>query len=162
MERLIDANYIAALDERAKLFQEMYKSAGDEFDKQVVYLSGGGLVLTIGFVKDIVKLSATAFLPFLLLSWILFAATLLLNLWSHKASATSTDLFLSQVHYLKEQHLAGLTPEPGRLTQLEGAALAKRRLVETLNSWCVWLSVSGVLSFIIFTAINIIFHAAFA
>jgi hypothetical protein len=155
----MDTNYIAALDERAKYFQDMYKSATDEFDKQVVYLSGGGLALTIGFVKDIVKLSATAFLPFLLLSWLLFAATLLLNLWSHKASSASTDLFLSQVSYLKERHLNNLAPEPKRLAKLEKAAIAKRALVVKLNNWCIWCSVAGVLSFIFFTAINIIFHA---
>lgn len=155
----MDTNYIAELDEKAKLFQEMYRASGDEFDKQVVYLAGGGLVLTIGFVKDIVKLSATAYLPFLLLSWILFAATLLLNLWSHSASAASTDLFLSQVQCLKQQHQEGLPPESERANQLGKDAMRKRKLVQILNSLCVWLSVLGVVSFILFTAINIIFHA---
>jgi len=155
----MDADYISELDKRRDYFLEVYKSAGEEFDKQVVYLSGGGLVLTIGFVKDIVKLSATAYLPFLLLSWILFAATLLINLWSHKASAASTDPLITQVRYLKECHLEGVEPDKERITNLETETARKRKLVSWLNAACVWLSVLGVLSFIVFTAINVIFHA---
>lgn len=155
----MNADYISELDKRRDYFLDAYKSAGEEFDKQVVYLSGGGLVLTIGFVKNIVKLSATAYLPFLLLSWILFAATLLLNLWSHKASAASTDPLITQVRYLKECHLEGVEPNGERIASLENATAEKRKLVSILNATCVWLSVLGVISFIIFTAINVIFHA---
>jgi hypothetical protein len=49
---------------------EYRKEASSQFNKQLVYLSSGGLILTIGFIKDIVNLSTARCNTLLLLTWL--------------------------------------------------------------------------------------------
>lgn len=49
---------LAALENR--------KSSELEYDKLIVYLAGGGLVFTIGFVKDLMQLTKSSHLSWLL------------------------------------------------------------------------------------------------
>jgi hypothetical protein len=71
------------------------KSAGEEYDKLIVYLAGGGLVLTVGFVKDLTKAAETQHVGWLLGCWICFAAALISNLASHAFSRLAADDFLT-------------------------------------------------------------------
>lgn len=68
------------------------RESEEAFDKLVVYVSGGGLVLTVGFVEKIIKITEAASKTFLLLTWIFFAASLLTVLISHRTSVYSIDL----------------------------------------------------------------------
>lgn len=68
--------------------------ASSQFNKQLVYLSSGGLILTLGFVKDLVNISTANYKCLLLLTWIFFTLTLFLNLISHKSTMKSMDLEL--------------------------------------------------------------------
>jgi hypothetical protein len=70
------------------------KSAEEEYDKLIVYLAGGGLVLTVGFVKDLTKAAQTHQVGWLLGCWITFAAALIVNLASHALSRLAADAFL--------------------------------------------------------------------
>lgn len=70
------------------------KSAEEEYDKLIVYLAGGGLVLTVGFVKDLTKAAETRQVGWLLGCWITFAAALLVNLISHILARLAADAFL--------------------------------------------------------------------
>jgi len=70
------------------------KSAEEEYDKLIVYLAGGGLVLTVGFVKDLTKAAETRQVGWLLGCWITFATALLVNLVSHILSRSAADAFL--------------------------------------------------------------------
>lgn len=60
--------------------------AEEQFDKLIVYLNSGALVLTVGFVKDIVKITDETDTSLLKSSWILFTASLLIILVSHKTA----------------------------------------------------------------------------
>lgn len=62
-----------------------------EFDKQLMALASGALVLTIGFVKDIVTITAATHKRPLLISWVLFSLTLIVNLLSHLATVKAID-----------------------------------------------------------------------
>jgi len=70
--------------------------SSEQFDKLLVYLSSGALVLTLGFVKDIVKISEETNKSLLIASWSLYALSLLLILFSHKSSIISMDYELNQ------------------------------------------------------------------
>ncbi len=59
----------------------------DDFEKNLVYLSAGSLVLSIGFVEKIVPMKEANCTGFLIVSWSLIASTLLLNLASYLISA---------------------------------------------------------------------------
>ena len=79
---------LAALENR--------KSSELEYDKLIVYLAGGVLVLTIGFVKDLMQLTKSAHLDWLLLCWVLFALCLLINLLSHRLAKQAFDSYLRE------------------------------------------------------------------
>jgi hypothetical protein len=64
-----------------------------EFDRLIVYISSGGLVLTISF-KDVLNILESSHKFFILSAWIFFVAALLAILISHKTSIISMDLEL--------------------------------------------------------------------
>ena len=74
--------------------RKMRDYAQEEFDKLIVYLSSGGLVLTVGFVKDLVDLSEVCWKFLLILSWAGFIISLILILLSHRSAIKSSTLEL--------------------------------------------------------------------
>jgi len=75
------------LNEVSKIRQ----SSAESFDRLMVYLSSGALVLSIGFLKDIVDTNKIEDFTLLLWSWGLFVASLLAVLLSHKSSQVAMD-----------------------------------------------------------------------
>jgi hypothetical protein len=65
--------------------------ASEQFNKAVVYIAGGSLVFSIGFVEKIVSITKCTDTKILMISWIMFASTLILNLFSHITSRTAVD-----------------------------------------------------------------------
>ena len=87
--------------EEAKEYLSMLYKARDygeeQYDKLIVYISSGALVLTVGLVKEIVDLNKTKY-PFLLyFSWICFAFSLISILLSHKTCLITMN------HAIKEE-----------------------------------------------------------
>ncbi len=75
---------------------EIRKYSGQSFDKQLVYISGGGLILTIGFVKEIIDLSSSSCNFLLFTSWICFTLALTFNLVSHRTAINAVDYFFEE------------------------------------------------------------------
>ena len=71
---------------RNDILLEMRDYAQEEFDKLIVYLNSGALILTIGFVKDITKITEETDTTLLIWSWSSFVCSLLLILLSHKTA----------------------------------------------------------------------------
>lgn len=113
---------------------EQRKYTEATFDKQLVYLSGGGLILTLGFVKEVIDLANCNFLFLLLGSWISFTLTLTFNLISHLTGKKYIDNYLSS-EKIKGDWWSMLTSQ--------------------LNFLCTFLFLLGVTLFIIFTFLNI-------
>ena len=78
-----------------KRIHDYRNEASSQFNKQLVYLCGGGLILTIGFAKDIVNFSTATFKWLLICTWLFFTLSLLLNLVSHKSTMKAMDLELN-------------------------------------------------------------------
>jgi len=76
---------------RQDVILEMRDYAEEQFDKLIVYLNSGALVLTIAFVKDITKITKETDTTLLILSWSSFVVSLLLILLSHKSALASTN-----------------------------------------------------------------------
>lgn len=89
MAKKIDVN---KYDDRTSQLMDLRAEAERQFDKQVIYLSGGALVFSMGFVKDLVGANK---LPdcnwMLILSWICFATSLVVNLFSYLSSRQAID-----------------------------------------------------------------------
>lgn len=68
----------------------------EQFDKLIIMLSSGGLVLTIGFVRDIVTITNETNTSFLKDSWYLFASALIINLLAQVSSFTANNIELKK------------------------------------------------------------------
>jgi hypothetical protein len=84
MKKLID---MGEENEYRASLEHAISGSEDDFEKNLVYLSAGSLILSIGFIEKIVPMKNAHFLGFLIVSWVLIASTLLLNLSSHLISA---------------------------------------------------------------------------
>jgi hypothetical protein len=81
--------------ERRNQLLKIRDYAEEQFDKLIVYLSSGGLILTIGFVKDVIPIEESSCKYLLLLTWVAFAVSLFTMLFSHRSSLRSMDLELN-------------------------------------------------------------------
>ncbi|MBL1280685.1 MAG: hypothetical protein COA33_010445 [Fluviicola sp.] len=70
---------------------KMRDYAEEQYDKLLVYLNSGALVLTVGFVKDIVEITDETNTTLLKISWICFTASLLVILISHRTGIIATN-----------------------------------------------------------------------
>lgn len=78
------------------ILYETRRYAGEQYDKLIVYLSGGALTLTVGFIEKIVDLSKIKDLSLLYRSWTCFSASLIIILVSHRTSLLSIDLAIKE------------------------------------------------------------------
>ncbi len=82
------------LEEEDSYLSALYKAryyAEEQYDRLIVYLASGALVLTVGFIEDIVDIDKiNNFFP-LYLSWSCFVASLLIILISHRTCIFAMD-----------------------------------------------------------------------
>jgi len=70
---------------------EAINDSQDHFEKNLVYLSAGSLALSIGFVEKFAKQNPVNYNWLIIISWLLLAFTLLLNLASHLISVDNSS-----------------------------------------------------------------------
>lgn len=81
-KKKIDEKYIEQLQDYVETTQKAIDYSIERFDILIISLSTSGLILSIGFVKDII-LDFSKVNPILLkITWLLFAAALIMNLVS--------------------------------------------------------------------------------
>lgn len=130
----IEEKQLQKMKEWRNHLDEMRQDNVRQFDKQIVYLSGGGLVLSIGFVKDIIGVDTIPDLKYLLIvSWISFTLSLIANLFAFKtASASINNAMVFDEKLMK--------------------------IYDKVTSFLNWTSIialiCGLISFIIFVVVN--------
>jgi hypothetical protein len=62
---------------------EIKNKSGDDFEKNLVYITSGRLVLTLTCIEKIAALTGAACIFSLIAAWTLLAFSLLVNLISH-------------------------------------------------------------------------------
>lgn len=62
---------------------EMYKESSKQFDRNVLYIASGALVLSLTFIKEIVDFKTVQCKPLLVISWSLFVVVIIISLISH-------------------------------------------------------------------------------
>lgn len=122
------------LEEYRSTVREMRDYAQEQFDKLIVYLSSGGLILTLGFVKDLVVLDEAIWKFLLIISWASFVISLLLILLSHKSAIKAGTLELQ-----------------GKQTESDGQDKTTNRL----NNWSFGFLIVAITVFVIFFTINL-------
>jgi len=76
-------------EERNKILEELRQHSEKEFDKLLVYLNSGALVISLAFVENIIPFENASALICLKCSWILFGLSLTIVLLSHKSATAS-------------------------------------------------------------------------
>jgi hypothetical protein len=150
------------LDERTiKKYEELItenhqrqKEAGQEFDKQAVYIAGGGLALTLAVAKDFTAFVGKQYFVLLLLTWLFFALTLLFNLVSHRASSL---LHAAQANLAAIYHTcytSQVQPVEEEVERETTAANYNSLWVSRLNKWSLAAIVAGMLALIFYVFLN--------
>ncbi|WP_035558076.1 hypothetical protein [Hymenobacter sp. IS2118] len=148
-------SYTQQRDADIALSTELHKSSAQEFDKQLVYLAGGGLALTLTFAKDIAAITGSRFVPLLFFTWLAFALALLFNLFSHR-KATATHDYARSLHlYLRECHTTSTAVDPARSGPIQASLAAANRWLHRLNSAAEVSVTVGIFAFIVFVALNV-------
>ncbi|MET4142624.1 hypothetical protein [Pedobacter sp. UYP1] len=84
-------------EKQSEAFDKIKEKSDDDYEKNIVYIAAGTLVLSMTFLEKIIKVEVSTGVWFLILSWILLALTLLGNLVSHQLSSvfheTCRDLY---------------------------------------------------------------------
>lgn len=111
--------------------EDIVKYSEEQYDKLIVTLNSGALVLTVGFVSDIVKITESINTILLKLSWISFSLSLLLILISHLTSKSS------MLHELSEK---------------TGKSDKMNRATNRLNYGSLFALLSGIILFITFVS----------
>lgn len=133
------------------------KEAGQEFDKQAVYIAGGGLALTLAVAKDFTAFVGKQYFVLLLLTWLFFAVTLLFNLISHRASSL---LHAAQANLAALYHTcytSQVQPNEEEEKRETAAANYNSLWVSRLNKWSLGSIVAGMLSLIFYVFLNALF-----
>ncbi|WP_045688155.1 hypothetical protein [Hymenobacter sp. AT01-02] len=135
---------IKRLDEGMALSTESYKLSSQEFDKQIVYIAGGGLALTIGFFKDIIAITPKEYLPLLFWSWVSFGITLFLNLFSHKKATESYDSSMSLHRHYRDSFENDQDADKDTVKEHDDQMNAAGKWVKRLNQICLYAIGIGI------------------
>ena len=129
-------------DDRDKIDDAINESQSD-FEKNLVYLSAGALTLSMGFIEKIIPISESTAKPLIVLSWILLAATLLLNLATHLISVRNSTK-------AREEMDSGMVYD----TLIQ--KISCRNKIMTILNWITYALFSfGVILTVIFCSINL-------
>jgi hypothetical protein len=94
--------------------QSARQSNVDQLDGTILTLSGGGLGLSLAFMKDVVPLAQIALLGVLYCSWVLFVTAILLVLLSFATNRMAIDaqLVIADEYFLERKSDAYNKPNP--------------------------------------------------
>jgi hypothetical protein len=106
----------------------------EQYDKLIIYLSAGALIITIGFVKDILDINKAIDKRMLILSWVCFILSILLMLLSHRTAVISMNYELKDQNKISDRW----------------------DLLTKILNWTSFLSlISGIIHFLIFLLKNL-------
>jgi hypothetical protein len=136
--------------EKPKANKEVIRKAGEkseeDFNKNIVYIAAGTLVLSLTFIEKAVTLSTANHIWVLTIAWAFLGATLFINLVSHQIS----------VHFIRRCKKDIRAYEENRLTKEQCETRNERR-----RNWELalrWISIVtlfiGISSLITFCTIN--------
>ena len=124
---------LALTEEQKQALDSERKASQQEYDKLLVYLASGGLILTVGFVKDVVPLEKAAYLYLLKFTWASFSVSLFAALLSHMFSVWAIEAAQTNSVWWKLYNC----------------------VVKTTNIISLLLLAVGVMCFLFFTSYNL-------
>ena len=148
------ATYEKWVDRLITVYFENLKS----LDNKIVFVSAGTLGLSLNFVSDLVDVESAKFVWLLIISWILLAFAISVNLFGFRF-VTTREYFLESIRDL--QLMTGLHPGGESEPDFEGAKFgeqARAKKVERFNFASFWLLVLGLGAMLFFVSFNVVFQ----
>lgn len=149
---------MALTEKQQEAFNKIKEKSDDDYEKNIVYIAAGTLVLSMTFLEKIIKVETSSGIVLLIISWSLLALTLLCNILSHQLSSWFHEICLDL--YDKCGELSSESSDEEKTAHKEKSDFADRKF-ESYNStirilnWTTTLSLFfGILFMIIFCSKN--------
>jgi hypothetical protein len=149
--------YINKLEEWITERKKALDYSLEQFDKLIITLSSGALILTVGFVRDIVKISANTNTFLLKCSWYLMALALVFSLLS-QISAYLSNRFEIDYTRIEIKNLMEFGTFEKKGFKIKLLALFKNyvnKITVILNVLSLVVLISGIAAFIKFINQNL-------
>ena len=151
----MDSNmrYVEKLESHIESTKAIAKYSLERFDILIISLSGGGLVLSISLVKDVIKNFDKVDHTLLKITWIFFGISLVLNLFSQITAyyANNEEIKIAK-NLIRKKRGKPLTHS---LKKLECYKKTLNSFTISLNALCVLSFVTAIILLIIFMNNNI-------
>jgi len=126
--------------------KDLFHKSQDTFEKQLSFISAGGLGLSVGFIKDIVHpIKESDYKWMLLAGWGLLIATLLLNLITHIIAAKNAKKGAKEAEDVEN------TYNPGEIDK-------RARRMERINWATVGFLAGGIILIVLYITLNAIYE----
>lgn len=148
-----NTRYIEKLDLHIESTNKIVKYSLERFDILIISLSGGGLVLSISLVKDVIKNFEKVDHSLLKATWVCFGISLILNLFSQITSyyANKEEVKISRNLIRQKRD----KPHTHNLRKLERIKCALNFFTVSFNGLCVLAFIVAIVLLIIFMNNNI-------
>jgi hypothetical protein len=140
--------FITNLDEHKKRTIENLKYSNDRFDILVISISSGGLVFSMGFIKDVLTNTKTIDFSLLKISWIFFGAAIIFNLLSQVSGYIANKYELKITTNLIRQERG--KEIYGNQERFEGIKAISDIITNILNGLSLLLLISAIVIFVVF------------
>lgn len=143
-----DKDYIRSLQKYAETTQKHMDYALERFDILIISLSSSGMVLSIGFVKDIIPDFSQVNPILLKTTWLLFALSLIMNLFSQVSGYYANQMDLRVTNDI-------IRTKQGKGSRLNQQKMDKRMknfnfTTVLLNAGSLFGLVGGIVTLIVF------------
>jgi hypothetical protein len=129
----------------------------EQFDKLIIVLSSGGLVLTIGFVKDIVKITEETDTFLLKFCWFSLTAALVFILMSQISCfwANNIEISITNQEIREIEEVGEFNDKTNRIKIKRFFFKISNALISVLNVLSFLVLILGIILFIFFVNQNI-------
>ena len=149
----INKRFVKKLEEHIENTNLNLKYSLDRFDILIISLSSGGLIFSMGFIKNILSPNVEINFVLLKISWILFGSSIIINLFSQVTGYFANKLEIKISKNLI-RHERG-KPLKGDQDQFEKNHKFYNSLTKYLNGSSLILLIGAVVLLIIFVSINL-------
>lgn len=131
--------------------QRMIEKSGDDFEKNLTYISAGALGLSLTFIEKIIKIEDSNYRLYLIGGWIFLALTLFVNLISHlnsRSSGEKSNEEFSEISVSDKDYKS-------KMDILINKIKRRNKLINWINYATLLFLILGISLIIIFISLNV-------
>jgi hypothetical protein len=133
----------AKSDNNRDKVQDVKDKSQDDYEKNLVLITSGTLVLSMTFIEKISPLEGASGIWFLIGAWVLLVISLLLNLYSHQLAGRYADECMENI----DKGIA--------VDEINACIKINNKKITSLNNWTMALMISGIIALVVYCSINV-------